>query len=210
MAGITSYNLLGQLDRQIRGPGSFSVGCLVANNFLTITVETDVGKDVFTLKNPGDVLSFSISGTTSIRIEATTYPVNIFYLDTTLNVTLTSYLGGAGGTGAGITVTVSNTVNVTDTGFLGPVRSTVVTVGTTAVPIPAAALANRKALLLQAAPDNAAIIYVGGSAVTADEAATGGIQLVAGASMPADLGVTAIVYGRSTQAGQKLIVFEAS
>ena len=51
-------------------------------------------------------------------------------------------------------------------------------------------------------------MYIGGSAVTADETATGGIQLAAGATLTIGAG-SAIVYAIGA-AGQKLIVLEGA
>jgi hypothetical protein len=95
-------------------------------------------------------------------------------------------------------------------GFVTEFLSTVVTVGVAAVVLPATPLANRKSMLVQAAQDNTAVIYIGGSTVTADQAATGGIQLNPGQSMPIDTTATAIPYAISTAAAQKLIVLEGT
>ncbi len=106
------------------------------------------------------------------------------------------------------TVNVANQVTVAGDGFDTNFIATIVTVGVAAVPCPAVALVSRKGILVQAAPDNSNVIYLGGSTVTADETATGGIQLAAGQALPIDAFATAVLYAISSAAAQKLIVIE--
>ena len=94
-------------------------------------------------------------------------------------------------------------------GFAGPVKLTVVTVGATAVPLPAVPLAGRLAVVIQNPVDGAGTLWLGGAAVTADEAATGGFQVIAGDRLAQDLGA-GIMYGISDGAGRKAIVLEYS
>jgi hypothetical protein len=75
--------------------------------------------------------------------------------------------------------------------------------------LPPSPMVKRIAMLLQAAPDNLGIMYVGGVGVTADESATGGVQLAAGQSCPIDASDGAIFYGITASGTQKLIVAEA-
>jgi len=100
-------------------------------------------------------------------------------------------------------------VRPTPTSLAGVALSTVVTVGVTAVPLPANPLTGRRSVLVQADAANTADIYLGGSAVTADAAATGGVILKAGHSVALDLG-SAQIYARSTLAAQVVRVLEAS
>lgn len=109
-----------------------------------------------------------------------------------------------------ITATSTGALNVREEGIVGSVLATVVTVGTTAVTLPASALTGRRTLLVQSDPTNTAYIYLGGSAVTADGASTGGFMLAPGQSLAISVGATPVVYGRSTSASQVVRVFEAS
>src|SRR5512139_1700575 len=92
----------------------------------------------------------------------------------------------------------------------GSILQTVVTVGTTAVTLPASALSNRRTLLVQADMANTAYIFIGSSTVTADSASTGGFQLSAGQSLSIDVANGLAVYGRSTAASQLVRVIEVS
>ena len=69
------------------------------------------------------------------------------------------------------------------------VLATAVSVGTTATPLPASALANRRAVMIY--NNGAAIIYLGGSGVTT----TAGFPLLPGQAVTLEVGTLA-VYGR--------------
>lgn len=101
-------------------------------------------------------------------------------------------------------------INNLESSFDTEVLTTVVAVSNTPVLLPAVALAGRSAVLLQSAPDNTFTIFVGGATVTADEASTGGIQMLPGMSLPIDADANALIYGvcKSTQFGN-MIVMEA-
>lgn len=84
----------------------------------------------------------------------------------------------------------------------------VVTVGTTAAQLPAANLATRKLLMIQNVSNN--ILYLGSSTVTADETATGGIQVGKGGFMTVEAGPDNDIYGISSAASQPIAVWEHS
>lgn len=109
-----------------------------------------------------------------------------------------------------ITGTSGGALNVQDASLAGAILATAVTVGTSAVTLPASALTARRAILIQSDPTNTAYIYIGGSAVTADAASTGGFMLGPGQSFSLSLAVGLVVYGRSTSASQIVRVIEVS
>jgi hypothetical protein len=89
------------------------------------------------------------------------------------------------------------------------VLSTIVTVGVAASALPSSPLSVRQQLMLRADEANTDVIYIGGSAVTADAASTGGLTLAAGQMMTLEVG-DALVYGISPSASQILAVLERS
>ena len=99
---------------------------------------------------------------------------------------------------------------VSEPGLSGGILQSVTTVGATAVPLPATPLAGRSVMLVQASPTNTANIYLGASTVTADTAATGGIMLLPGQSIPISLAAAVILYARSTVASQLVRVLEVA
>jgi hypothetical protein len=99
-------------------------------------------------------------------------------------------------------------LNVQPTSLSATILATVVTVGTSAVTLPASALSGRRSVTIQSDPTNTAYIYIGSSAVTADAASTGGFMLAPGQSLPIDLAAGLVVYGRSTSASQAVRVLE--
>jgi hypothetical protein len=99
---------------------------------------------------------------------------------------------------------------VSQPGLSGGILQSVTTVGVTAIPIPASPLAGRATMLVQASPTNTANIYLGASTVTADTAATGGIMLLPGQSIPISLAAAVILYAISTVAGQLVRTFEVA
>lgn len=80
-----------------------------------------------------------------------------------------------------------------------------VTVGTTAVALPASPLANRKSLVIQ--NTSSATIFIGSATVTTS-GATVGIQLLKGGSMEIDAGPSCIVYAIAGSAGNNIAVLE--
>lgn len=84
----------------------------------------------------------------------------------------------------------------------------VIAVGTTALQMPAANLATRKLLMIQNVSDKK--IYLGSSTVTADEAATGGIQLGKGGTVTIEAGPDNDIYAIAGSAGNNVAVWEFS
>jgi hypothetical protein len=86
--------------------------------------------------------------------------------------------------------------------------TTVVTVTTSATPLPATALSGRKTILVQNVTSTA--VYLGNADVTADEAATGGYQLTNdGDTWIGDFTDENIVYGIVATGTGTLCVWEA-
>lgn len=112
--------------------------------------------------------------------------------------------------GDGASTPVVGAIPVSQPGLSGGILQSVTTVGVTAVPLPAAPLAGRATMLMQADPANTANIYLGASTVTADTAATGGIILLPGQSIPISLAAAVILYARSTAASQIVRTFEVA
>jgi hypothetical protein len=113
-------------------------------------------------------------------------------------------VSGFGGNPSGTPIPVSQP------GLSGGILQSVTTVGATAVPLPATPLAGRATMLVQASPTNTASIYLGASTVTADTAATGGIMLLPGQSIPISLAAAVILYARSTADAQLVCVLEVA
>jgi len=86
------------------------------------------------------------------------------------------------------------------------VKSQVVSVGTTATKIPGTPLVGRQYILIQNVGD--ATVYLGDSTVTADEAATGGIQITPMASWKEYFDHTVDVYGIVASGTVKVVVEE--
>lgn len=84
----------------------------------------------------------------------------------------------------------------------------IVTVGTTATQLPASNLAGRKLIMIQNVSDKK--IYLGSSTVTADETATGGVQLGRGGFVTCEAGPDNDLYGRAGTAGNAVAVWEFS
>lgn len=85
------------------------------------------------------------------------------------------------------------------------VLATKVTVGATAVPLPAVALAGRRDIVLKNASSNP--VWLGGAAVTTS-GATEGVKLEKGGSYSARLGEFAIMYAIASGAGNDVEVME--
>jgi hypothetical protein len=100
--------------------------------------------------------------------------------------------------------TTADTQVVAPGGVAGTPLSSAVTVGITAVPLPATALADRKALYVH---NNGAVpIYIGGSGVTTST----GIPLLPGTGQGFDFAKPCVLYAISGTAGQNVRVLEAS
>ena len=84
----------------------------------------------------------------------------------------------------------------------------IITVGTTAVQLPASNLAGRKLVMIQNVSNKR--IYLGSSTVTADETATGGVQLGRGGFVTVEAGPDNDLYGRAGTAGNAVAVWEFS
>jgi len=112
--------------------------------------------------------------------------------------------------GDGASSPVVGAIPVSQPGLSGGILQSVTTVGATAVPLPATPLAGRAAMLVLADSANTANIYLGASTVTADGAATGGIMLLPGQSIPISLAAAVILYARSTVASQLVRTFEVA
>ena len=87
-------------------------------------------------------------------------------------------------------------------------KTTVVTVADTATAIPATALSGRKVVMVQNI--GTVTVYLGNSAVTADEAATGGYQLInEGDTWVGDFTDDVVVYGIVASGTSSVVVWEA-
>ena len=205
MSALDNYTLGGEWQVPLTGnPGTLSVVNLNLGVTVTLAVHhRTYGSETIELTQSGATVSIPLDGIDAVTITASSYPATILYLNTAVPMQLSTPQTFAGSSGGGATV------NVEPVGLSGAIRSSVVTVGALAVALPAATLANRRTLTVQAAPDNTAVLYLGGSDVTANETATGGLQLAAGASVAMDVG-GAVLYAISTVAGQKAIVIEGS
>ena len=103
-----------------------------------------------------------------------------------------------------VNVNSSSVEGVADTANL----QQIVTVGTSAVQLPASNLANRKLLMVQNVSNKK--IYLGSATVTADETATGGVQLGRGGFVTLEAGPSNDVYGRAGTASNAVAVWEFS
>jgi len=99
-------------------------------------------------------------------------------------------------------------IPVSQPGLSGGILQSVTTVGVTAVPLPATPLAGRATMLVQNV--GATTIYLGASTVTASTAATGGLQLLPGQSVPISLAAAVLLYAISSAAGGLVVTFEIS
>ena len=99
---------------------------------------------------------------------------------------------------------------VTPGGLAGSIKQAVTAVAASAVPVPTTALTNRSSIIVQAPASNTLNIYLGASTVTADEAATGGLKLLPGQSIPLSLAAGVVVYAISTSTGQHVVTLEAA
>jgi len=90
--------------------------------------------------------------------------------------------------------------------FKYSIETAVVSVGTTATALPTTALVGRKYIEVQNI--GSSIVYLGDSTVTADEAATGGIQLVPRAVWREPYDHTVVIYGIVAASTCKIVVGE--
>lgn len=114
--------------------------------------------------------------------------------------------------GDGASVPVVGAVPVSQPGLGGGILQSVTTLtnATTAYLVPATPLAGRATMLVRAPLSNTADIYLGASTVTADTAATGGLRLAPGESVPISLAAAVLLYACSTSAGQKVATLEVA
>lgn len=82
------------------------------------------------------------------------------------------------------------------------VNSQAVTVGTSAIPLPATALAGRRRIMIQNTSSND--IYVGPSGVTTST----GMRVVKGATLSLEIGEHVVLYGIAGSAGNSIVAFE--
>jgi len=92
---------------------------------------------------------------------------------------------------------------VTFGGYSGSMQTTAVTVGTSAVALPASTLTDRKTIFLQ--NNSNTTIYLGGSAVTTAD----GIKVLKGDSFSIDIG-SVVLYAIAGSAGNEVRVMEIS
>jgi hypothetical protein len=182
--------------------GTFGIVSLDSTQSIYIDLAGAGISETIELRAPGDSATFSLFHIDRVTVRAANYPTVMALKDTTADIVLT--VAPALATNPPPTVPAP-----TPAGFSGPTRSSVISVGSSAVPIPAAALADRKAIVLQNPVDGAEIVYIGGSTVTADEAATGGYQLSAGDSLGADAGSTDL-FAISAGGSGTLVILEFS
>ena len=114
------------------------------------------------------------------------------------------------GADGGILISGNTALPVTPGGLAGSIKQTVTAVAASAVPVPTTALTNRSSIIVQAPASNTLNIYLGASTVTADEAATGGLKLLPGQSIPLSLAAGVVVYAISTSTGQHVVTLEAA
>ncbi len=206
MSAFDTYTLTA--DWQVPLPLGQDGTLSVVNLNLGITVTVDVhhrtgGYESVSLTQNGATLVLPLADIVGVRIAASSYPASILFVNTTIPMQVSSpqtFAGSAGGGG---------TISVEQAGMGGALRQSVMAMTGAALPVPATALANRRKLLLQAAPDNPSPVYLGSSTVTADETATGGAQLAAGASWSEWLSTASPLYAIGA-VGTKLIVLEMS
>lgn len=104
-----------------------------------------------------------------------------------------------------VTATAGGALNVQNASLAGSVLATAVTVGTSAVALPASPLSGRRTLLVQSDISNSAYIYVGGSGVTSST----GIILTSGQTVALDV-AGAAVYAIAGAASQTVRIIEVS
>jgi hypothetical protein len=112
------------------------------------------------------------------------------------------------GADGGLLVSGSTALPVSQPGLGGGILQSVTTVGATAVALPATPLAGRATMLCQNV--GATTIYLGTSSVAASTAATGGVQLLPGQSVPISISSAVILYAISSAAGGLVACLEVA
>lgn len=102
-------------------------------------------------------------------------------------------------------VTAAGGLTVTNASLSGTALATAITVGTTAVALPASPLSGRRTLLVQSDVSNNTYVYVGGSGVTTST----GIMLTSGQTIALDV-AGAAVYAIAGAASQTVRIIEVS
>jgi hypothetical protein len=165
---------------------------------ITVTFAGQSGSETIVLAAAGDAVTFALLGVDHVEITAPSYPATVALKITTSDIVLDA---------APILGVVPTVPAASAIGFANDPLVTVVTVGATAVPLPATARAGRLAMLIQNPSDGAGTLWIGGAGVTADEATTGGFQLAVGDRLAVDQGA-GLYYAISDGAGRVAVVTE--
>lgn len=167
----SSYELDGPTTQQNgRAPGKLVVGSKSGAATLNLTLEYDGSTELVTLSDFGDQYEADKKGLIAYSIAATAYPVQILWVDTSAESSLTPVSQAVGEPPA----------------LQGTVASGVLTVGLTAEPIPVTV--GQRVLLLQADSTNTGTIYLGPATVTAGTGVTSGPALAASQSWSEKVG----------------------
>lgn len=165
MPGFTGYTLRAAATFQWgAGEGLLRVTNLDPLASVTVTVYNGAGgPEYYVLQGPGDSIACDLSGVASFTIESSAYPVAVLFLfgrDPTAELT----------TAQGIIPGVF--------GLAGHGPKLIAATGT---PVPIASSSTPcKVVILKARAANLGTVYLGRATVTADESATGGLQLAPG------------------------------
>jgi len=87
------------------------------------------------------------------------------------------------------------------------IKQTIVSVGTSATPIPTTALSGRKSIMIKNL--DSATVYIGSSTVTANTASTGGFPLAQNEVFIGDIGENTIIYGIVASGNNNVACIEA-
>lgn len=150
-------------------------------------------------------------GTGTLAVSATSLPLPTGAATATLQGGGLPAALGQGTMAQSLKVAVASdqsAIPVSQPGLAGGILQTVTTVGTTAVPLPASPLTGRVTMLVQNV--GATTIYLGSSTVTADTAATGGVQLSPGQSLPISLAGGVVLSAISSAAGGLVATLEGA
>lgn len=113
---------------------------------------------------------------------------------------------GADGDYASILQWSEGSIKTVDIPNIAPLQQQI-TVGTTAVALPASSLANRRALLIQ---NNSSVSIFIGSATVTTSGATGGIEVPKNSSFQLEVGPACVMYAIAGSAGNNIRVLELS
>ena len=198
--GVANTNWVIQSAYRVENHGQRGTfGCINRDaQPITVTFAGQSGSETIVLAEAGDAVTFGLLNVDHVEITAPSYPATIALKLTTSDIVLDA---------ASIAGSVPSVPAASALGFAHDPLVTVVTVGATAVPLPAVARPGRLAMLIQNPSDGADTVWLGGAAVTADEAATGGFQLAVGDRLAVDQGA-GLYYGISNGAGRVVIVTE--